>query len=81
MTLTLERCTAFSWAGSGGRISNGRKVCGILKCRATKHRRKKKACCLKVGCDQIDMRISDLIQDEALRRAIENHNKKRRCQS
>ncbi|CAI9155128.1 unnamed protein product [Rangifer tarandus platyrhynchus] len=64
------------------------KVCGhtydeeaIVRMIESKHRRKKKACCPKVGCSQIDMRISDLIQDEALRRAIENHNKKRRRQS
>lgn len=64
------------------------KVCGhtydeeaIVRMIESKHRRKKKACCPKVGCSHIDMRISDLIQDEALRRAIENHNKKRRRQS
>ncbi|KAB0358880.1 hypothetical protein FD754_003036 [Muntiacus muntjak] len=64
------------------------KVCGhtydeeaVVRMIESRHRRKKKACCPKVGCSHTDMRISDLIQDEALRRAIENHNKKRRRQS
>lgn len=33
--------------------------------------------CPKIGCSHTDVRMSDLIQDEALRRAIENHNKKK----
>ncbi|XP_002759278.1 E3 SUMO-protein ligase NSE2 [Callithrix jacchus] len=60
------------------------KVCGhtyeeeaIVRMIESKHRRKKKACCPKIGCSHTDMRMSDLVQDEALRRAIENHNKKR----
>ncbi|XP_058524474.1 E3 SUMO-protein ligase NSE2 isoform X1 [Ochotona princeps] len=60
------------------------KVCGhtyeeeaIVRMIESKHKRKKKACCPKIGCSHTDMRMSDLIQDEALRRAIENHNKKR----
>ncbi|XP_040117765.1 E3 SUMO-protein ligase NSE2 isoform X2 [Oryx dammah] len=64
------------------------KVCGhtyeeeaIVRMIESKHKRKKKACCPKIGCSHIDMRMSDLIQDEALRRAIESHNKKRRRQS
>nr|XP_008254122.1 E3 SUMO-protein ligase NSE2 isoform X1 [Oryctolagus cuniculus] len=60
------------------------KVCGhtyeeeaIVRMIESKHRRKKKACCPKIGCSHTDIRMSDLIQDEALRRAIESHNKKR----
>ncbi|XP_072630580.1 E3 SUMO-protein ligase NSE2 isoform X3 [Canis lupus baileyi] len=60
------------------------KVCGhtyeeeaIVRMIESKHRRKKKACCPKIGCSHTDVRMSDLIQDEALRRAIENHNKKK----
>ncbi|XP_077620344.1 E3 SUMO-protein ligase NSE2 isoform X1 [Crocuta crocuta] len=60
------------------------KVCGhtyeeeaIVRMIESKHRRKKKACCPKIGCSHRDVRMSDLIQDEALRRAIESHNKKK----
>ncbi|XP_012880673.1 PREDICTED: E3 SUMO-protein ligase NSE2 isoform X2 [Dipodomys ordii] len=60
------------------------KVCGhtyeeeaIVRMIESKHKRKKKACCPKIGCSHTDIRMSDLIQDEALRRAIEGHNKKR----
>ncbi|XP_012907210.1 E3 SUMO-protein ligase NSE2 isoform X2 [Mustela putorius furo] len=60
------------------------KVCGhtyeeeaIVRMIESKHRRKKKACCPKIGCSHTDVRMSDLIQDEALRRAIESHNKKK----
>ncbi|KAF5915280.1 hypothetical protein HPG69_011745 [Diceros bicornis minor] len=59
------------------------KVCGhtyeeeaIVRMIESKHRRKKKACCPKIGCSHT-VRMSDLIQDEALRRAIESHNKKK----
>ncbi|CAH7113143.1 Nsmce2 [Phodopus roborovskii] len=61
------------------------KVCGhtyeedaIVRMIDSKHKRKKKACCPKIGCSHTDMRMSDLIPDEALRRAIENHKKKKR---
>uniref|UniRef100_A0A8C6E474 E3 SUMO-protein ligase NSE2 n=1 Tax=Moschus moschiferus TaxID=68415 RepID=A0A8C6E474_MOSMO len=61
------------------------KVCGhtydeeaVVRMIESKHKRKKKACCPKIGCSQIDMKMSDLIQDEALRRAIESHKKRRR---
>nr|XP_033698549.1 E3 SUMO-protein ligase NSE2 isoform X4 [Tursiops truncatus] len=61
------------------------KVCGhtyeeeaIVRMIESKHRRKKKACCPKIGCSHTDVRMSDLIQDEVLRRAIESHKKKRR---
>ncbi|XP_032171556.1 E3 SUMO-protein ligase NSE2 isoform X1 [Mustela erminea] len=64
------------------------KVCGhtyeeeaIVRMIESKHRRKKKACCPKIGCSHTDVRMSDLIQDEALRRAIESHNKKKNRQS
>lgn len=60
------------------------KVCGhtyeeeaIVRMIESKHRRKKKACCPKIGCGHEDVRMCDLVQDEALRRAIESHNKKR----
>ncbi|XP_027416666.1 E3 SUMO-protein ligase NSE2 isoform X3 [Bos indicus] len=61
------------------------KVCGhtyeeeaIVRMIESKYKRKKKACCPKIGCSHVDMRMSDLIQDEALRRAIESHKKRRR---
>ncbi|ELR45974.1 hypothetical protein E5288_WYG017236 [Bos mutus] len=61
------------------------KVCGhtyeeeaIVRMIESKHKRKKKTCCPKIGCSHVDMRMSDLIQDEALRRAIESHKKRRR---
>ncbi|KAM9051061.1 E3 SUMO-protein ligase NSE2 isoform 1-T1 [Megaptera novaeangliae] len=64
------------------------KVCGhtyeeeaIVRMIESKHKRKKKACCPKIGCSHTDVRMSDLIQDEALRRAIESHNKKKHRQS
>nr|KAF6405390.1 NSE2 (MMS21)-like protein, SMC5-SMC6 complex SUMO ligase [Rousettus aegyptiacus] len=59
------------------------KVCGhtyeeeaIVRMIESKHKRRKKACCPKIGCSHTDVRMSDLIQDEALRRAIESHKKK-----
>uniref|UniRef100_A0A8C2M1S6 E3 SUMO-protein ligase NSE2 n=1 Tax=Cricetulus griseus TaxID=10029 RepID=A0A8C2M1S6_CRIGR len=63
------------------------KVCGhtyeediIVLMIESKHKRKKKACS-KIGCSHTDMRMSDLIPDEALRRAIESHNKKKKRHS
>ncbi|XP_006879358.1 PREDICTED: E3 SUMO-protein ligase NSE2 [Elephantulus edwardii] len=60
------------------------KVCGhtyeeeaIVRMIESKHRRKKKACCPTIGCSHADVKMTDLVQDEALRRAIENHKKKR----
>uniref|UniRef100_A0A2K6DVW5 E3 SUMO-protein ligase NSE2 n=1 Tax=Macaca nemestrina TaxID=9545 RepID=A0A2K6DVW5_MACNE len=60
------------------------KVCGhtyeeedIVCIIESQHKQKKKACCPKIGCSHIDIRKWDLIQDEVLRRTIENHNKKR----
>ncbi|XP_054446456.1 E3 SUMO-protein ligase NSE2 isoform X1 [Pteronotus mesoamericanus] len=64
------------------------RVCGhsyeeeaIVRMIESKHRRKKKACCPKIGCSRTDVRMCDLMQDEALRRAIENHNKKKHRES
>ncbi|KAL6032935.1 hypothetical protein STEG23_010924 [Scotinomys teguina] len=64
------------------------KVCGhayeeeaIVRMIESKHKRKKKACCPKIGCSHTDMKLSDLIPDEALRRAIESHNKKKKRHS
>ncbi|XP_055966531.1 E3 SUMO-protein ligase NSE2 isoform X2 [Sorex fumeus] len=64
------------------------KVCGhtyeeeaIVRMIEFKQKRKKKARCPKIGCSHEDMRLSDLVQDEALRRAIESHNKKKNRQS
>nr|XP_045255214.1 E3 SUMO-protein ligase NSE2 isoform X3 [Macaca fascicularis] len=48
-------------------------IVGIIESR---HKQKKKARCPKIGCSHTNVRKSDLIQDEALRRAIENHNKR-----
>ncbi|KAM5281301.1 E3 SUMO-protein ligase NSE2 isoform 2-T2 [Ctenodactylus gundi] len=60
------------------------KVCGhtyeeeaIVRIIESKHKRKKKACCPKIGCSHTDVKMSDLIQDEVLRRAIESHKKKK----
>uniref|UniRef100_A0A8C4MV57 E3 SUMO-protein ligase NSE2 n=1 Tax=Equus asinus TaxID=9793 RepID=A0A8C4MV57_EQUAS len=52
----------------------------IVRMIESKHRRKKKACCPKIGCSHT-VKMSDLILDEALRRAIENHNKKKQRHS
>lgn len=64
------------------------KVCGhtyeeeaIVRMIEFKQKRKKKARCPKIGCSHEDMRLSDLVPDEALRRAIESHNKKKNRQS
>nr|XP_012640827.1 E3 SUMO-protein ligase NSE2 isoform X5 [Microcebus murinus]XP_012640828.1 E3 SUMO-protein ligase NSE2 isoform X5 [Microcebus murinus]XP_012640829.1 E3 SUMO-protein ligase NSE2 isoform X5 [Microcebus murinus] len=63
------------------------KVCGhtyeeeaIVRMIESKHKRKKKACCPKIGCSHTDIKKSDLMLDEALRRAIESHNKKKHRQ-
>ncbi|XP_045145702.1 E3 SUMO-protein ligase NSE2-like [Echinops telfairi] len=63
------------------------KVCGhtyeeeaIVRIVDSKRRRTKKACCPKIGCSHTDVRMSDLVRDEALRRAIESRHKRRsRC--
>nr|XP_045000495.1 E3 SUMO-protein ligase NSE2 isoform X2 [Jaculus jaculus] len=61
------------------------KVCGhcyeeeaIVRMIESKHKRRKKACCPKIGCSHTDMKMSDLVPDEALRRAIECHSKKKK---
>ncbi|XP_051827043.1 E3 SUMO-protein ligase NSE2 [Antechinus flavipes] len=58
------------------------KVCGhtyeeeaIRRIIESKHKRKKKACCPKVGCSHADVKLTDLVQDVVLRRAIENHRR------
>ncbi|XP_035887308.1 E3 SUMO-protein ligase NSE2 isoform X1 [Phyllostomus discolor] len=64
------------------------RVCGhiyeeeaIVRMIESKHKRKKKACCPKIGCSHTDVRMSDLVQEEVLRRAIESHHKKRHRES
>lgn len=52
------------------------KVCGhTYKEEAIVHmiesKRKKKSCCPEIGCSHTNVKMSDLIQDKALRRAIE----------
>ena len=42
----------------------------------SKHKRKKKPCCLKIGCSHTDVRMPDVSQDKVLRRVTESHNKK-----
>ncbi|XP_043820775.1 E3 SUMO-protein ligase NSE2 [Dromiciops gliroides] len=58
------------------------KVCGhtyeeeaIRRIVESKHKRKKKACCPKVGCSHADVKLTDLVQDVVLRKAIENHRR------
>uniref|UniRef100_A0A8C6S172 E3 SUMO-protein ligase NSE2 n=1 Tax=Nannospalax galili TaxID=1026970 RepID=A0A8C6S172_NANGA len=63
------------------------KVCGhtyekeaIVRMIKSKHKQKA-ACCPKIGCSHTDRRMTDLIPDEALRRALESHNKKKNLHS
>ncbi|NXW59215.1 NSE2 ligase, partial [Eurystomus gularis] len=58
------------------------KVCGhtyeedaILKIIQTRKQQKKKLRCPKIGCSHADVKGSDLLPDEALKRAIESQNK------
>ncbi|NXJ07973.1 NSE2 ligase, partial [Odontophorus gujanensis] len=58
------------------------KVCGhsyeedaILKIIQTRKQQKKKVCCPKIGCSHDDVKGSDLVPDEALKRAIDSQNK------
>uniref|UniRef100_A0A8C3GDT3 E3 SUMO-protein ligase NSE2 n=1 Tax=Cairina moschata TaxID=8855 RepID=A0A8C3GDT3_CAIMO len=58
------------------------KVCGhsyeqdaILKIIQTRKQQKKKVRCPKIGCSHDDVKESDLVQDEALKRAIDSQNK------
>ncbi|KAM4688897.1 E3 SUMO-protein ligase NSE2-like [Discoglossus pictus] len=60
------------------------KVCGhtyereaIERMIQNRHQKKKKARCPKVGCDHSDMKITDLIPDTALKRAMEIQNKQK----
>ncbi|CAM5088480.1 unnamed protein product [Eretmochelys imbricata] len=61
------------------------KVCGhtyeeeaILKIIQRREQQKKKACCPKIGCSHLDVKRSDLVPDEALKRAIDSQNKQTR---
>ncbi|NXN91664.1 NSE2 ligase, partial [Rhinopomastus cyanomelas] len=58
------------------------KVCGhsyeedaILKIIQTRKQQKKKVRCPKIGCSHVDVKVSDLVPDEALKRAIDSQNK------
>ncbi|XP_032639227.1 E3 SUMO-protein ligase NSE2 isoform X1 [Chelonoidis abingdonii] len=58
------------------------KVCGhtyeeeaILKIIQRRENQKKKACCPKIGCSHLDVKRSDLVPDEALKRAIDSQSK------
>ncbi|XP_077127330.1 E3 SUMO-protein ligase NSE2 [Ranitomeya variabilis] len=60
------------------------KVCGhsyekdaIVRMIKNKHEKSKYARCPKIGCDVVDMDISDLVPDNALRRALDIHKKQR----
>ncbi|XP_069076836.1 E3 SUMO-protein ligase NSE2 [Pleurodeles waltl] len=60
------------------------KVCGhiyeeeaILNMIQNRHQKNKKARCPKVGCDNSDMKETDLVLDTALKRAIENLHKQK----
>ncbi|XP_067387479.1 E3 SUMO-protein ligase NSE2 [Emydura macquarii macquarii] len=61
------------------------KVCGhtyeeeaILKIIQRREHQKKKACCPKIGCSHLDVKRSDLVPDEVLKRAIDSQNKQSR---
>ncbi|TFK06112.1 T-complex protein 1 subunit eta [Platysternon megacephalum] len=61
------------------------KVCGhtyeeaaILKIIQRRENQRKKACCPKIGCSHLDVKRSDLVPDEALKRAIDSQNKQAR---
>ncbi|NXK28420.1 NSE2 ligase, partial [Arenaria interpres] len=58
------------------------KVCGhtyeedaIIKIIQTRKQQKKKVRCPKIGCSHADVKESDLVPDEALKRAIDSQNK------
>ncbi|RMC14896.1 hypothetical protein DUI87_07073 [Hirundo rustica rustica] len=58
------------------------KVCGhsyeedaILEMIQTQKQKKKKVRCPKMGCSHVDVKGSDLIPDEALKRVIDSQNK------
>ena len=53
---------------TGGHTYKEEAIAGMIE---SKHKRKKKACCLKIGCSHTDVRMSDLSQEEVLRRATE----------
>ncbi|KGL73718.1 E3 SUMO-protein ligase NSE2, partial [Tinamus guttatus] len=58
------------------------KVCGhtyeeeaILKIIQTRNQQKKKVCCPKIGCSHADVKKSNLVPDEALKRAIDSQRR------
>ncbi|NXV74122.1 NSE2 ligase, partial [Atlantisia rogersi] len=58
------------------------KICGhtyeedaILKIIQSRKQQKKKVRCPKIGCSHVDVKESDLVPDEALKRAIDSQNK------
>ncbi|NWQ75289.1 NSE2 ligase, partial [Columbina picui] len=58
------------------------KVCGhiyeedaILKIIQTRKQQRKKVRCPKIGCSHVDVKGSDLVRDEALKRAIDSQKK------
>ncbi|XP_069477720.1 E3 SUMO-protein ligase NSE2 isoform X2 [Ambystoma mexicanum] len=60
------------------------KVCGhvyeeeaIIRMIQNRHQKNKKARCPKVGCDHGDMKVTDLVLDTSLKRAIDNQNKQK----
>ncbi|XP_061462592.1 E3 SUMO-protein ligase NSE2 [Rhineura floridana] len=61
------------------------KICGhtyeedaILELLRNKEQRKKKACCPKIGCNNLELKRSDLEPDEVLKRVIDSQNKQSR---
>lgn len=50
-------------------------ILGIIQC---KQQQKKKACCPKIGCNQAEVKKSDLVPDEVLKRTIDSQNKQSR---
>ncbi|KAJ7338126.1 hypothetical protein JRQ81_010720 [Phrynocephalus forsythii] len=60
------------------------KICGhvyeqvaIMELIRNREQRKKKACCPKVGCNNQEVKISDLVPDEVLKRTIDSQSKQR----
>ncbi|KAK2537181.1 hypothetical protein Q9966_006040 [Columba livia] len=58
------------------------KVCGhiyeedaILKIIQTRKQQRKKVRCPKIGCSHVDVKGTDLVRDEALKRAIDSQKK------
>lgn len=53
----------------------------ILQIIQRRQQQKKKACCPKVGCNNPEVKKSDLVPDEVLKRAIDSQNKQSRSSS